>query len=168
MRSVLITGITGQDGSNMVRYLLKNHEDVKIYGATRRLSVKNHTNISDIVDARFILINLDLTDQQSIINAVSTIKPDYVINFAAQSFVGESWNTPIQTFITNTMPVMYFLEAIKQYNPKCRFYSAGSSEEFGDVAYSPQDINHPLKPRSPYGASKCAARHLVKVYRESY
>ena len=168
MRSVLITGITGQDGSNMVRYLLKNHEDVKIYGATRRLSVKNHTNISDIVDARFILINLDLTDQQSIINAVSTIKPDYVINFAAQSFVGESWNTPIQTFTTNTMPVMYFLEAIKQYNPKCRFYSAGSSEEFGDVAYSPQDINHPLKPRSPYGASKCAARHLVKVYRESY
>jgi GDPmannose 4,6-dehydratase len=168
MKSVLITGVTGQDGSNMVRYLLKNHPEIKIYGATRRLSVKNHINISDIEDSRFNLINLDLTDQQSIINAISTIRPNYVINFAAQSFVGESWNTPIQTFTTNTMPVMYFLEAIKQYNPKCRFYSAGSSEEFGDVAYSPQDINHPLKPRSPYGASKCAARHLVKVYRESY
>jgi nucleoside-diphosphate-sugar epimerase len=63
---------------------------------------------------------------------------------------------------------MYFLEAIREYCPKCRFYSAGSSEEFGDVEYSPQDINHPLRPRSPYGASKCAARHIVKVYRESY
>ncbi len=168
MSIILITGVTGQDGSNMVRFLLNKYENIKIYGGTRRLSVKNHSNISDIQDKRFELINLDLTDQQSIINAVTTTKPDYIINFAAQSFVGESWNTPIQTFTTNTMPVMYFLEAIKQYNPKCRFYSAGSSEEFGDVAYSPQDINHPLKPRSPYGASKCAARHLVKVYRESY
>lgn len=168
MKLVLITGVTGQDGSNMVRYLLSNYQDINIYGATRRLSVKNHINILDIDDKRFTLINLDITDQQSIINAVSTIKPDYIINFAGQSYVGESWNTPIQTFTTNTLSVMYFLEAIKQYNPKCRFYSAGSSEEFGDVAYSPQDINHPLKPRSPYGASKCAARHLVKVYRESY
>ena len=63
---------------------------------------------------------------------------------------------------------MYFLEAIREYCPNCRFYSAGSSEEFGDVQYSPQDINHPLRPRSPYGASKCAAGHIVKVYRESY
>jgi nucleoside-diphosphate-sugar epimerase len=63
---------------------------------------------------------------------------------------------------------MYFLESIREYYPKCRFYSAGSSEEFGNISYSPQDINHPLKPRSPYGASKCAARHIVKVYRESY
>jgi GDPmannose 4,6-dehydratase len=63
---------------------------------------------------------------------------------------------------------MYFLEAIREIVPNCRFYSAGSSEELGDVDYSPQDLKHPLKPRSPYGASKCAARHLVKVYRESY
>ena len=63
---------------------------------------------------------------------------------------------------------MYLLEAIREFVPKCRFYSAGSSEEFGDVEYIPQDIKHPCKPRSPYGASKCAARHLTKVYRESY
>jgi GDPmannose 4,6-dehydratase len=63
---------------------------------------------------------------------------------------------------------MRCLESIKKYQPKCRFYSAGSSEEFGDVDYSPQDMKHPMKPRSPYGASKCAARHIVKVYRESY
>jgi GDPmannose 4,6-dehydratase len=165
---VLITGVTGQDGSNMIRFLLNKFHDVEIFGAVRRLSVKNHENIADINDTRFKLINLDITDQQSIINNIKNIKPDYVLNFAAQSFVGESWNTPIQTFTTNTLSVMYFLEAIREFIPTCRFYSAGSSEEFGDVDYVPQDIKHPCKPRSPYGASKCAARHIVKVYRESY
>jgi GDPmannose 4,6-dehydratase len=166
-KKILITGVTGQDGSNMVRYLLENTIH-RIYGTIRRLSVSNHENIRDIKSPRFQLINLDITDQCSIINQVKEINPDYIINLAAQSFVGESWNTPAQTFTTNTLSVIYFLEAIRQYNPLCRFYSAGSSEEFGDVSYSPQDINHPLKPRSPYGASKCAARHIVKVYRESY
>lgn len=164
---VLITGVTGQDGSNMVRHLLKN-TNCKIYGAIRRLSVSNHENIKDVDDERFELVHLDLLDQQSIFNNVKSIRPDYIINFAAQSFVGESWNSPIQTFTTNTLSVMYLLEAIREFNPKCKFYSAGSSEELGDVDYSPQDLHHPLKPRSPYGASKCAARHIVKVYRESY
>lgn len=167
VKKVLITGVTGQDGSNMTRYLLSN-TDCKIYGAIRRLSVANHENIKDIDDDRFELINLDLLDQQSIFNTVKNIKPDFIINFAAQSFVGESWNSPIQTFTTNTLSVIYFLEAIREFNSNCRFYSAGSSEELGDVDYSPQDLKHPLKPRSPYGASKCAARHIVKVYRESY
>ena len=165
---VIVTGVTGQDGSYMVKYLLNKFNDVKIFGTIRRLSVKNHENIEDVNDKRFELINLDITDQSSIINAVINIKPDYIFNFAAQSFVGESWNTPIHTFTTNTLSVMYFLEAIRMFHPTCRFYSAGSSEEFGDVDYLPQDINHPCKPRSPYGASKCAARHIVKVYRESY
>jgi GDPmannose 4,6-dehydratase len=64
--------------------------------------------------------------------------------------------------------VIHILEAIRQHKPSCRFYNAGSSEEYGNVAYTPQDENHPAKPRSPYGASKSAARQLVKVYRESY
>ena len=168
---ILITGVTGQDGSNMVRFLLNKYNNdinLQIFGTIRRLSVSNHENITDIVDSRFKLINLDITDQQSIINNIINIKPDYILNFAAQSFVGESWNTPIQTFTTNTLSVMYFLEAIRFFIPKCRFYSAGSSEEFGDVDYTPQDIKHPCKPRSPYGASKCSARHIVKVYRDSY
>ena len=167
IKKILITGVTGQDGSNMVRFLLKN-TDLLIYGAVRRLSVPNYDNINDIKDSRFKLVNLDLLDQQSINNSVKKIRPDYIINFAAQSFVGESWNSPVSTFTTNTLPVIYFLEAIKELVPCCRFYSAGSSEEMGDIDYSPQDLKHPMKPRSPYGASKCAARHLVKVYRESY
>ena len=165
--NILITGATGQDGSNMVDYLLSTTE-YNIYGSYRRLSVSNHTNLEHIQNERFKLVNLDITDQQSIINTVKKIKPDYIINFAAQSFVADSWNMPIQTFTTNTLSVIYFLEAIREYIPKCRFYSAGSSEEFGNIDYSPQDIKHPLKPRSIYGASKCAAKHIVKVYRDSY
>jgi GDPmannose 4,6-dehydratase len=129
-KKVIVTGVSGQDGSNMVRFLLKNIDDIQIYGTIRRLSVKNHENICDVKDSRFQFINLDITDQQSIFNQVKEIQPDYIINFAAQSFVGESWNSPIQTFTTNTLSVMYFLEAIREYVPKCRFYSAGSSEEF--------------------------------------
>lgn len=176
---ILITGVTGQDGSNMVDYLLslkKNEKKIykifgtiKVYGTIRRLSVKNHKNIEHLCEnPNFELLEMDLTDACSINNVFTRIKPDYCINFAAQSFVGSSWNYPLQTMDVNCMGVMRLLEAIRTICPNCRFYSAGSSEEFGDVVYSPQDIHHPLRPRSPYGASKCAARHIVKVYRESY
>ena len=108
--NILITGVTGQDGSNMTRFLLEN-TDYNIYGSVRRLSVSNHDNLNDIKDNRFHLINLDISDQQSIINNIKKLKPDYIINFAAQSYVGESWNSPIHTFTTNTLSVMYFLES---------------------------------------------------------
>lgn len=167
-KKVLITGVSGMDGSNLVDYLLKNTDHV-IYGMVRRLSVKNHGNIAHLADEpRFRLISGDLTDGMSIDNAVSSILPDYFINLAAQSFVAESFNTPVNTVMTDGMGVLYCLEAIRKHAPSCRFYSAGSSEEFGDVLYSPQDINHPIRPRSPYGASKAFARHITKVYRESY
>jgi GDPmannose 4,6-dehydratase len=168
MKTILITGVTGQDGSHMVDYLLKNAPDYLIFGGVRRLSVKNHDNIKHIDNHRFKLINLDITDSHSIEEAVTTYKPDYFINFAANSFVGTSWSMPANHMNTNTMGVLYCLEAIRKYSPLTKFYNAGSSEQFGDVLYSPQDENHPFRPRSPYGASKCAAHHLVKVYRESY
>ena len=140
IKKVLISGVTGQDGSNIVRFLLE-HTDCLIYGGIRRVSVLNHENIDGIKNPRFKLVNLDITDQQSIINNVKTIRPDYIINFAAQSFVGESWNSPIQTFSTNTLSLIYFLEAMKEYVPNARFYSAGSSEEMGDVDYAPLEVH---------------------------
>ena len=79
-----------------------------------------------------------------------------------------SWEYPIQTWDTDADAVLHILESIRRFAPSCRFYNAGSSEEFGDVIYSPQDEKHPLRPQSPYGAAKCAARHVVRVYRESY
>lgn len=167
-KKVLITGILGQDGSNMAEYLL-NNTDNRVYGMQRRSGTPNFTNIKPfIAHDRFSLVDGELTDSASINDLVIKIQPDYLINFGANSYVGVSWDTPLSVFDINASGVIRCLEAIRKHKPDCRFYSAGSSEELGDVDYSPQDINHPIKPRSPYGASKAAARHLVKVYRESY
>ena len=152
----------------MVDYLLKNTE-YKVYGTARRLSVKNHENILHLEnEPRFELINMDLNDAHSIRDVVIDIQPDYFINFAAQSFVAGSWDYPIQTWDTDADAVLHILESIRRFAPNCKFYNAGSSEEFGDVICSPQNEEHPLRPQSPYGAAKCAARHIVRVYRESY
>jgi len=165
---VFVTGVTGQDGSFMVDYLLKN-TDCFVVGGARRLSIKNHENIRHLeYNDRFKLVNFDLSDAHSISKIVEKLKPEYFINLAAQTFVGSSWDFPVQTWECNTTSVIHILEAIRQHKPTCRFYNAGSSEEYGNVAYVPQDENHPSKPRSPYGASKSAVRQLVKVYRESY
>jgi GDPmannose 4,6-dehydratase len=169
MKKVLITGITGQDGSLMADYLINNFQDIEVYGAHRRLSVPNHENIKHLKsNSRFKTVEMDITDPESINNTFSEILPDYFINFAANSFVGNSWRMPVNHMQTNAMGVLYCLEAIKNIKPDTKFYNAGSSEQFGDVDYTPQDLKHPFKPRSPYGVSKCTAHHLVKVYRESY
>lgn len=167
-KKVLITGVTGMDGSLMADFLLKNTKHTIIAGV-RRLSVKNHENINHLLDnPRFKLIDLDITDSSNVENVIREEAPDYFINFAANSFVGNSWTMPVNHMNTNCMAVLYQLEAIRKFVPKCRYYNAGSSEEWGDVAYTPQDEKHPARPRSPYGASKVAARQLVKVWRESY
>jgi GDPmannose 4,6-dehydratase len=167
-KKVIITGVTGQDGSYMADLLLEE-TDYEIYGMVRRTSTKNYKNIEHLLNnPRFKTVTGDLSDSQSIDNLIREIKPDYFINLAAQSFVGSSWQIPEQTFDIDAIGVIRCLESIRKHIPNCRFYNAGSSEELGNVDYSPQDENHPLKPRSPYGAAKAAARHLVKVYRESY
>jgi GDPmannose 4,6-dehydratase len=166
--TIFITGVTGQDGSHLVDYLLKN-TDYTIFGGARRLSIKNHENIKHLEnEPRFKLVNFDLSDAHSISKTVEELQPDYFVNLAAQTFVGSSWDFPSQTWECNTTSVIHILEAIRQHKRDCRFYNAGSSEEYGNVIYTPQDENHPSRPRSPYGASKSAARQLVKVYRESY
>jgi GDPmannose 4,6-dehydratase len=165
---VFVTGCTGQDGSLMVDYLLKE-TNASIIGGARRLSVENHDNIKHLeAEERFQLVNFDLTDSHSIYKLMEVTRPNYFINFAAQSFVASSWDLARQTWQTNSTAVLDCLEAIRRVKPDCRFYNAGSSEEFGNVIYSPQDEKHPARPRSPYGASKSAARQLIKVYRESY
>jgi len=120
MKKILITGITGQDGSLMADYLLNNFKDIEIYGAHRRLSIPNHENIKHLsTNSRFKKIEINVADQYSVSNAIELIKPDYYINFAANSFVGGSWNTPAEHMQTNAMGVLYALEAIKNYHPSC-------------------------------------------------
>ena len=166
--AAFVTGVTGQDGSHMADYLLKNTNHFVIGGA-RRLSVDNHDNINHLENnLRFQLVNFDLTDSHSMYKLMERAQPDYFINFAAQSFVAASWDLADMTLEANTQGVLNCLNAIEAVKPTCRFYNAGSSEEFGDVVFEPQDETHPLRPRSPYGSSKASARHLVKTYRESY
>lgn len=167
-KKVLVTGTLGQDGANICEYLLKMG-NIKVFGMIRRSSNPNYVNCESFLNhLDFQLVYGDLSDSVSIDKLVKDIQPDYLVNFGANSFVGCSWDMPLQVFDVNALGVIRCLEAIKKFQPKCRFYSAGSSEEWGNVDYSPQDIVHPIKPRSPYGASKAAARHLTKVYRESY
>ena len=164
---IVVTGVTGQLGSYFVDYLLE-HTNYDIVGTVRRLSVENHKNINHVKDhPRFRLELMDLGDSNSIKRLISKEKPDYFINCAANSFVGTSWSLPEQHLKYNAVGVLHQLEAIKDHCPKCRYFNSGSSEEFGDVQFSPQTIDHPLRARSPYGASKIAARQLVKVYRDS-
>ena len=168
MSKAIVTGVTGQVGSYMAEFLLK-YTNVEVYGAIRRLSVPNHQHIEHLKqNPRFHLIEMDLGDEHSINACIEEVQPDYFMNFAANSFVGLSWKMPVNHFQNNTMAVLHQLEAIRKHCPKCRYYNAGSSEEFGDVVYSPQDLAHPSRPRSPYGASKVAARQIVKVWRDSY
>lgn len=168
VKKVLITGVTGMDGSNMADYLLAN-TDHEILGMIRRTAKPDYSNIEQALkNPRFKFVVGDLGDSQSIDNLVKEHKPDYFINFAAQSFVGSSWQIPEQTFDAGAMGVLRCLEAIRKHAPLCRFYNAGSSEEFGDTITVPQDETHPPRPQSPYGAAKVAARALVRVYRQSY
>jgi GDPmannose 4,6-dehydratase len=165
--TVLISGITGQDGSYMAELCLELGH--KVFGMVRRTSTINDANYRHLLgNPNFKVVYGDLLDGFSIDSLVRDIQPDYFINFAAQSFVGCSWEIPEETFMAGAVGVLKCLEAIRKNVPFCRFYNAGSSEQFGDVLYSPQDIKHPYRPRSPYGAAKVAAHSLVKVYRESY
>lgn len=167
MKKVFITGITGQDGSYMAEYCLDlGHQ---VFGMARRASTLNDKNFKHLLsNPNFQIVYGDLLDGYSLNALVKEIVPDYFINLAAQSFVGVSWQIPEETFMCDAVGVLKCLEAVRNYAPSCRFYNAGSSEQFGDVNYAPQDELHPFRPRSPYGAAKCAAHHLVKVYRESY
>ena len=167
MKKIIVTGASGQDGSIMCDYLLALGH--KVFGVVRRSASPDLQNLEQASwHENFQLVYADVSDEVSVNEIVQKIQPNYFVNFAANSFVGCSWDMPLQVFDVNTLGVLRCLEAVRKYAPTCRFYNAGSSEEFGDVVFSPQNESHPLRPRSPYGASKASARHLVKVYRDSY
>lgn len=166
-KKAIISGITGQDGSYMAEYLLNN--TVQVVGGVRRTSQAILKNIEHLLNnPRFKLFTLDLCDAHSIAGLIEKEKPDYFINFGASTFVADSWNQPSYVMELNANSLIHILEAVRKYQPKCKVYSSGSSEQFGDVFYSPQDMNHPFRPRSIYAVSKIAAGNICKVYRESY
>jgi len=164
-KTTLITGITGQDGSYMADFLLK--KGYRVFGLERRASQKSRENIAHILD-KITLVSGDLLDEASLVHALKQVKPDEVYNLAAQSFVGDSWKQPVYTGEVTGLGVTRMLEAIRQTDPKIKFYQASSSEMFGGVKESPQNEKTHFYPRSPYGVAKVYGHWITVNYRESY
>ncbi|OGH08401.1 MAG: GDP-mannose 4,6-dehydratase [Candidatus Levybacteria bacterium RBG_16_35_6] len=165
MKTALITGITGQDGSYLAEFLLG--KGYKIFGLTRRTSTVNNERIKNIED-KITLLQGDLLDQSSLSQAILDSEPDEIYNLAAQSFVQTSWNQPVLTGEFTALGVTRLLEGIRAINPKIKFYQASSSEMFGKVTESPQKETTRFHPRSPYGVAKVYGHYITLNYRESY
>lgn len=165
MKTALITGITGQDGSYLAEFLLE--KGYRVAGLVRRSSTLNFERIAHIQD-RIELISGDLTDQNSLFAALQACDPDEVYNLAAQSFVQTSWPQPILTGDVTALGVTRILDSIRAFNPEIRFYQASSSEMFGKVQAVPQREDTPFYPRSPYGVAKVYGHWITVNYRESY
>jgi GDPmannose 4,6-dehydratase len=167
MKVALVTGVSGQDGSFMADFLLE--KGYKVYGMERRASVKNRENTKHLLgNPNFEFIIGDLSDQNSLLRCLKTLHPEEVYNFAAQSFVKESWNTPEQTSDITGLGVLRMLEAIRECGEPIKFYQASSSEMFGRMVENPAKETTPFYPRSPYGVSKLYGHWITKNYRESY
>ncbi len=168
-KKALITGITGQDGSYLSEHLLALGYEV--HGLVRRVALEDptrrFTRIEHLLD-RVTLHAASLESYPSIFHIFSKHEYDEVYHLAAQSFVAESFLDGFSTMNTNINGTHYMLAAIRELQPRCRFYFAGSSEMFGKVREVPQKETTPFHPRSPYGISKLAGFELTRNYREAY
>jgi len=169
MKKALITGITGQDGSYLADYLLS--QGYEIHGVVRRVAFEDAEHrferIRHILD-KVILHPGSIESFASLFHILSNTQFDEIYHLAAQSFVAESFEDSFGTMNTNINGTHYLLAALKQLQPKCKFYFAATSEMFGKVRESPQRETTPFHPRSPYGISKVAGYELVRNYREAY
>jgi GDPmannose 4,6-dehydratase len=164
-KRALITGITGQDGSYLAEFLLdKGYE---VHGMVRRSSTENFERIDHLTD-RLSLVQADLLDPTSLVEALEEAQPAEVYNLGAQSFVPTSWKQPVLTAEFTAVGVTRLLEAIRRVDVGIRFYQASSSEMFGKVRQVPQNEQTPFYPRSPYGVAKAYAHFITVNYRESY
>jgi len=165
VRTALITGVTGQDGSYLAELLLE--KGYRVVGMVRRASTENFERIAHLRE-RIELRQADLLDQLSLIELLRTVKPDEIYNLAAQSFVPTSWQQPVLTAEFDAVGVTRLLEAMRLVLPEARFYQASSSEMFGQVRETPQRETTPFYPRSPYGVAKVYGHFITVNYRESY
>lgn len=173
MKKAIITGVTGQDGAYLARFLLE--KGYEVHGIKRRSSSFNTARIDDIYedkhdDPRFFLHYGDLTDTSSLVHIIQNVLPDEIYNLGAQSHVKVSFEIPEYTADVVAMGVLRLLEAVRicGLEKKTRIYQASSSEMFGKVAEIPQTELTPFHPRSPYGVAKLFGYWIIKNYRESY
>lgn len=165
MKRALITGVTGQDGFYLAKFL--KEKGYEVYGMYRRSSLDVGERIDEIIK-NITLVEGDITDPHSIIRILQEIKPQEVYHLASQSFVPSSWTQPLATAEMTALGTLNMLEGIRLVDKNIKFYQASSSEMFGKVVETPQNENTPLYPRSPYGVAKVYAYWITKNYRESY
>ncbi len=168
-KRALITGVTGQDGAYLSQFLLdKGYE---VYGLLRRSAssdvVGERLRWLGIAD-RVRMVDGNLTDLPSLLDAVSQVQPDEVYNLAAQSFVKTSWQQPQVTAQVTAVGVLNMLEAVRRCAPQARFYQASSSEMYGLIQQPEQDEKTPFYPRSPYAVAKLYGHWITVNYRESF
>jgi len=162
MKTALITGINGQDGSYLAEFLLE--KNYRIVGFSKN-KLSNH--IKHLEDKIEFIVG-DLSDADSIYNAVRMSQPDEVYNLASQSYPSESWNKAIETTKINGVGAQILFDAVRDIKPECRVYQASSSEMFGEVKQTPQHEEVPFNPSNPYAAAKLYAHQIANIYRKSY
>ncbi len=165
MKTAVVTGVTGQDGSYLAEFLLD--KGYRVVGVVRRSSTETFERIEHLRD-RMELKEADLLDMSSLVRVLEEAGPHELYNLAAQSFVPTSFQQPVLTAEFTAVGVARVLEAIRQVDPRIRFYQASSSEMFGKVRETPQSEMTAFYPRSPYGVAKVYGHFITVNYRESY
>ena len=174
MKKALITGITGQDGSDLAEFLL--NKGYEVHGIKRRTSLINTDRIDHLYqdphekNLKFILHHGDLTDATSLIRIIQEVRPDEIYNLAAQSHVAVSFEEPEYTANSDALGALRILEAIRilKLEKKTKYYQASTSELYGAAQETPQTEKTPFHPRSPYGVAKLYAYWITINYREAY
>ena len=169
MKKAIITGVGGQDGAYLARYLIDIGYEV--YGGYRRAVSPNFWRLNELGilnEPNFHLVEFELTDPFNILSVVNEIRPEEIYNLAAQSFVGVSFKEPFHTASATGIGALNILEAIKTVDKSIKFYQASTSEMFGKVQAVPQNETTPFYPRSPYGVAKLYAHFITVNYQESY
>ena len=169
MKKAIITGVGGQDGAYLARYLIDLGYEV--YGGYRRAVSPNFWRLNELGilnEPNFHLVEFELTDPFNILSVVNEIRPEEIYNLAAQSFVGVSFKEPFHTANATGIGALNILEAIKTVDKSIKFYQASTSEMFGKVQAVPQNETTPFYPRSPYGVAKLYAHFITVNYQESY
>lgn len=166
-KRALITGITGQDGAYLAKFLIE--KGYEIFATYRRLSTPNFWRLQylDIFES-INLLPVDLLDSFSIIESIKISKPDEIYNLAAQSYVGASFEQPLASAEINGLGVVKILEAIRNISPETKFYQASTSEMYGDNHFTDQSEETIFEPSSPYASAKLFAHNMVKIYRKGY
>ena len=167
MKTALICGVSGQDGTLLAKFLLENN--YVVYGASRDAQLSVFSNLTSLnIKDRVNLVSMSLTDFRSVLQVLTDVMPDEIYNLAGQTSVGLSFEQPVETLVSIATGTLNLLEAIRFTGSNIKFYNAGSSECFGDTNGIAADENTPFRPRSPYAVAKSAAHWEVANYREAY